>query len=127
MISAGTHAPLRSNDAIHLAVAIRLGVDELVTDDQELADAATSAGLTVLAPSDRQAAHRRMDAAWRADRRPVRNDLRKGEGEADPCAYGLAGCCRHCAVADRLHRKSPAPVLAVPVTLVHAIVVPFDW
>ena len=51
MISAGTHAPLRSNDAIHLAVAIRLGVDELVTYDQELADAATSAGLTVLAPS----------------------------------------------------------------------------
>jgi hypothetical protein len=51
MIAAGTHAPLRSNDAIHLAVAIRLGVDELITYDQELADAATSAGLTVLAPS----------------------------------------------------------------------------
>lgn len=51
MIAAGTHAPLRSNDAIHLAVAIRLGVDELITYDQELADAATSAGLTVLAPT----------------------------------------------------------------------------
>ena len=51
MIAAGTHAPLRSNDAIHLAVAIRLGVDELITYDQELADAATSAGLTVLAPN----------------------------------------------------------------------------
>ena len=51
MIAAGTHAPLRSHDAIHLAVAIRLGVDELITYDQELADAATSAGLTVLAPS----------------------------------------------------------------------------
>jgi uncharacterized protein len=51
MIAAGTHAPLRSNDAIHLAVAIRLGVDELITYDQGLADAATSAGLTVLAPS----------------------------------------------------------------------------
>lgn len=51
MIAAGTHAPLRSNDAIHLAVAIRLGVDELITYDQELAEAAASAGLTVLAPS----------------------------------------------------------------------------
>ncbi len=50
MIAAGTHAPLRSNDAIHLAVAIRLGVDELITYDQELADAANRAGLTVLAP-----------------------------------------------------------------------------
>ena len=51
MIAAGTHAPLRSNGAIHLAVAIRLGVDELITYDQELADAAVSAGLTVSAPS----------------------------------------------------------------------------
>ena len=51
MIAAGTHAPLRSNDAIHLAVAIRLGVDELITYDQELAGAAASAGLTVFAPS----------------------------------------------------------------------------
>lgn len=51
MIAAGTHAPLRSNDAIHLAVAIRLGADNLITYDQELADAAVSAGLTVLAPS----------------------------------------------------------------------------
>ncbi|MGH8860622.1 MAG: hypothetical protein ACRDVG_05205 [Jatrophihabitantaceae bacterium] len=51
MIAAGTQAPLRSNDAIHLAVAIRLGVDELITYNHELAAAATSAGLTVLAPS----------------------------------------------------------------------------
>ena len=51
MIAAGTHAPLRSNDAIHLAVAIRLGADDLITYDQELADAAVSAGLTVSAPS----------------------------------------------------------------------------
>lgn len=50
MIAAGTHAPLRSNDAIHLAVAIRLGVDEVVTYDGELANAARRAGLTVLAP-----------------------------------------------------------------------------
>lgn len=51
MIAAGTHAPLRSNDAIHLAVAIRLGADELITYDQELADAAVNAGLTVSAPN----------------------------------------------------------------------------
>lgn len=51
MIAAGTHAPLRSHDAIHLAVAIRLGVDEIVTYDDELADAASRAGLGVLAPS----------------------------------------------------------------------------
>jgi predicted nucleic acid-binding protein len=50
MIAAGTYAPLRSNDAIHLAVAIRLGVDEIVTYDVELADAATATGMAVLAP-----------------------------------------------------------------------------
>ncbi len=50
MISAGTHAPLRSNDAIHLAVAIRLGADEMVTYDDELAHAARAAGLAVFAP-----------------------------------------------------------------------------
>lgn len=50
MIGAGTHAPLRSNDAIHLAVAIRLGADEMVTYDGELAEAARAAGLGVFAP-----------------------------------------------------------------------------
>lgn len=50
MIAAGTHAPLRSNDAIHLAVAIRLGVDEMATYDDELAEAARAAGLSVFAP-----------------------------------------------------------------------------
>lgn len=50
MIAAGTYAPLRSNDAIHLAVAIRLGVDEMVTYDVELADAATATGMAVFAP-----------------------------------------------------------------------------
>lgn len=49
-IAAGTHAPLRSNDAVHLAVAIRLGVDEMVTYDDELADAAQRAGLVVFSP-----------------------------------------------------------------------------
>lgn len=50
MIAAGTHAPLRANDAIHLAVAIRLGSDELVTYEGELAEAARAAGFAVLAP-----------------------------------------------------------------------------
>lgn len=50
MIAAGTHAPMGSNDAIHLAVAIRLGVDEVVTYDDELAKAARDAGLSVFAP-----------------------------------------------------------------------------
>ncbi len=50
MIAAGTHAPLESNDAIHLAVAIRLGTDEMVTYDLELAEAAKAAGLAIIAP-----------------------------------------------------------------------------
>lgn len=51
MIAAGALAPLRSNDAIHLAVAIRVGADEVVTYDSELADAARAAGLAVFAPA----------------------------------------------------------------------------
>ena len=50
LLAAGTHAPLRSNDAIHLAVALRLGADEIVTYDGELSERATAAGLPVLAP-----------------------------------------------------------------------------
>lgn len=51
LLAAGTHAPLRANDAIHLAVALRVGADEIVTYDAELAVAAESAGLAVLAPA----------------------------------------------------------------------------
>lgn len=50
MMTAGTLAPLRSNDAIHLAVAIRLGADEIITYDRELTEAARTAGLSVFAP-----------------------------------------------------------------------------
>ena len=50
MIAAGTLAPLRSNDAIHLAVAIRLGADEIITYDRGLTAAARTAGLSVFAP-----------------------------------------------------------------------------
>jgi hypothetical protein len=42
---------LRSNDAIHLAVALRVGVDEMITYDAELHSAAAAAGLAVVAPS----------------------------------------------------------------------------
>ncbi len=50
LIGAGTRAPLRSHDAIHLEVALRLGVDELATYDAELSDSARKAGLVVVAP-----------------------------------------------------------------------------
>ncbi len=50
MLGAGTQAPLRSHDAIHLAVALRLAVDEIVTYDAELSQRARSAGLPVVAP-----------------------------------------------------------------------------
>lgn len=42
---------LRSNDAIHLAVAVRLGVDAVLTYDTELARSAELLGLQVAAPA----------------------------------------------------------------------------
>lgn len=51
LLAAGTHAPLRSNDAIHLATALRLGVDEIVSYDNELSRAAAAAGVRVIAPA----------------------------------------------------------------------------
>lgn len=45
-------APLRSNDAMHLATALRVGVDEMITYDAELAEAAAAAGLAVAMPSE---------------------------------------------------------------------------
>jgi predicted nucleic acid-binding protein len=50
LLAAGTHTPLRSNDAIHLAVALRVGCDEMITYDVELAAAARTAGLAVSSP-----------------------------------------------------------------------------
>lgn len=44
-------AELRSFDAIHLASAIAVGADVLVTYDRRLAESAASAGLEVLAPT----------------------------------------------------------------------------
>jgi uncharacterized protein len=42
---------LRSNDAIHLAVALRVGVDEMITYDSELDVAARASGLAVARPA----------------------------------------------------------------------------
>ncbi|MFV0372931.1 type II toxin-antitoxin system VapC family toxin [Microbacterium sp.] len=50
LLTAGTLTPSRSQDAIHLAVALRLGVQEMITYDRELADAAEHAGLRVISP-----------------------------------------------------------------------------
>lgn len=66
LLAAGTHAPLRSNDAIHLAVALRVGADEIVTYDGELAERASAAGLPVLSP----------DAVGAAD--PLEDLVRRG-------------------------------------------------
>ena len=41
---------LRSWDSIHLAAAIAVGADSLLTYDERLANSATAAGLNVLAP-----------------------------------------------------------------------------
>lgn len=43
-------AQLRSVDGLHLAAAIRIGVDRIVTYDERLADCARSLGLSVIAP-----------------------------------------------------------------------------
>jgi predicted nucleic acid-binding protein len=52
LLTAGTlPGRLRSNDAVHLAVALRMGAEEMVTYDDELAGAAASAGLTVARPA----------------------------------------------------------------------------
>lgn len=41
---------LRSNDAMNLAVALRIGADELVTYDAELSDTAGAAGIVIVRP-----------------------------------------------------------------------------
>jgi len=52
LLTAGTlPGRLRSNDAVHLAVALRVGADELVTYDAELAAAAITAGIVAVDPS----------------------------------------------------------------------------
>lgn len=50
LLTAATLAPLRAQVAIHLAAAIRLGTEELITYDHELSDAAARVGIRVLSP-----------------------------------------------------------------------------
>ncbi len=51
LLTAGTlPGRLRSNDALHLAVALRVAADELLTYDLDLAAASTAAGLAVTRP-----------------------------------------------------------------------------
>lgn len=52
LLTAGTlPGRLRSNDAMHLAVALRVGADELVTYDTELVAVANAAGVVAVQPS----------------------------------------------------------------------------
>lgn len=51
LTAAALPARLRSHDAIHLAVALRLAAEEIITYDEELTQAAIAAGLRVLAPA----------------------------------------------------------------------------
>lgn len=51
LVAAGGIAPLRSGDAIHLATAVRIGADEIITYDAELAEAAARVGISVLSPA----------------------------------------------------------------------------
>lgn len=52
LLTAGTlPGQLRSPDAIHLAVALRVGAEKLLTYDSELAAAADAAGLAVVQPT----------------------------------------------------------------------------
>lgn len=44
-------ARLRSLDAVHLAAAVRIGVDRLLTYDARLSDSARALGVPVLAPA----------------------------------------------------------------------------
>jgi uncharacterized protein len=52
LLTAGTlPGRLRSYDAMHLAVALRVGAEEMVTYDTELAAAASAAGIVNVQPS----------------------------------------------------------------------------
>lgn len=50
LTAAALPGQLRSHDAVHLAVALRVGSDEILTYDADLALAATAAGLVVTQP-----------------------------------------------------------------------------
>lgn len=51
LLAAGTQGPLRLNDAIHLATALMIGAEDLITYDDELPRASATAGIRVVAPA----------------------------------------------------------------------------
>jgi len=51
LIDAASLAPLRSNDALHISVALRLEVNEFITYDRELIDAAERFGVRAVSPA----------------------------------------------------------------------------
>ena len=73
---------LRSLDAIHLAVALEVGATDIYTYDERQADAATKAGLTVVAPvgaavvAVRAAIHDNYD--WTTTPRASRSSISPG-------------------------------------------------
>ena len=72
LVAAGMHAPLRAGDAVHLAVAVRIGADALLTYDDELAAAAAAAGLDVRAPRSSAASPTRRSSASSSTGKPPR-------------------------------------------------------
>lgn len=51
LISAARLTPLRSADALHLATALRMQVDEIITYDHELIETAPRLGLRTVTPT----------------------------------------------------------------------------
>lgn len=51
LITASRLGPLRSNDAIHLTIALRMQADEIITYDRELTEAANRYGLKAVSPA----------------------------------------------------------------------------
>lgn len=67
LLTAGTlPGRLRSNDAVHLAVALRVGADELVTYDAELGAAAAAAGIIAVQPGRARTGAQTMSSRGRS-------------------------------------------------------------
>ena len=89
LLTAGTHAPLRSNDAIPLAVAIRLGTDKIATYKVS--------SQTLRTPPDSRSSPRRLMDLLRPTEWSSFNDH-----VHRPCHVGRG---RRTALPDRRHRR----------------------
>jgi predicted nucleic acid-binding protein len=89
MLAAGTHAPLRSNDAIPLAVAIRLGTDEIATYE-------VSSQTLRTPPDSRSSPRRLMELLSPTEWCSVNDRVHR------PCHVGRG---RRTALPDRRHRR----------------------